>query len=141
MTFLLDTNAISEPGRVQPNPGFADWFEEVEDTAIFVSVVTFGELRHGVSMLAEGARRRHLEGLHLAIMRRYGSQILPVDLVVALAWGELAARHRSSGRRPSVTDELIAATALVHDLIVVTRNVVDFEASGCRIVCPWSGDG
>jgi predicted nucleic acid-binding protein len=139
LTFLLDTNAISEPGRPQPDPGFKSWFDGVEETAIFLSVVTLGELRQGLAMLPDGTRRRHLEGVHLAIMRRYETQILPVDLNVALAWGELAARHRSLGRRPSVTDELIAATARVHNLIVVTRNVHDFESSGCRIVCPWSG--
>jgi predicted nucleic acid-binding protein len=138
LSFLLDTNAISEPGRPRPDPSFEYWFSSIEEAAIFLSVVTLGELRHGVAMLADGARRRHLEGLHLTLMRRYESQILPVDLSVALAWGELAARHRSLGRRPSVTDELIAATAQVHDLVVVTRNISDFEASGCRIVCPWS---
>jgi predicted nucleic acid-binding protein len=139
LTFLLDTNAISEPGRPRPDPGFLNWFDEADEAAIFLSVVTFGELRQGVALLADGPRRHHLEGLHIAIMRRFEAQILPVDLNVALVWGELAARHRSLGRRPSVTDELIAATALVHDLIVVTRNVPDFEASGCRLVCPWSG--
>ena len=139
MTFLLDTNAISEPGRPRPDQGFVDWFDQIDDTEIFLSVVTLGELRQGVAMLPDGARRRHLEGLHFAIMRRYEAQIVSIDLNIALMWGELAARHRSLGRRPSVTDELIAATALVHDLVVVTRNVTDFEPSRCRVVCPWSG--
>jgi predicted nucleic acid-binding protein len=139
LTFLLDTNAISEPGRARPDAGFVDWFDSADEASIFLSVVTLGELRQGVAMLAEGARRRELQALHVAIMRRYEAQILPIDLQVALQWGELAARHRQSGRRPSVTDELIAATARVHDLVVVTRNVADFEDSGCRIVCPWSG--
>ena len=139
MTFLLDTNAISEPGRPRPDGGFVDWFDAADEASIFLSVLTLGELRQGVAMLPQGSRRRELEALHVAIMRRYEAQILPVDLGVALEWGELAARHRRSGRRPSVTDELIAATARVHDLIVVTRNVADFEDSGCRILCPWSG--
>ena len=139
MSFLLDTNAISEPGRPRPDQGFVDWFDQIEEAAIHLSVVTLGELRHGLALLPDSARRRRLEQLHLAIMRRYEDQILTVDLGVALTWGELAARHRRLGRRPSVSDELIAATALVHNLTVVTRNVADFEPSGCRVLSPWSG--
>lgn len=139
MSYLLDTNAISEPGRARPNQGFADWFDQIDEADVHLSVVTLGELRHGLALLPDGARKRHLEQLHLAIMRRHEAQILPVDLGVALIWGELAARHRRQGRRPSVSDELIAATALVHNLTVVTRNVSDFEPSGCQLISPWSG--
>lgn len=139
MSYLLDTNAISEPGRPRPDQGFVDWFDQIEEAEIHLSVVTLGELRHGLALLPSGERKVRLEQLHLAIMRRYEAQILPVDLRVALTWGELAAQHRRLGRRPSVTDELIAATALVHNLTVVTRNISDFEPSGCRLLSPWTG--
>jgi predicted nucleic acid-binding protein len=139
LSYLLDTNAISEPGRPRPDQGFVKWFDQIDEADVHLSVVTLGELRHGLALLPNGPRKRHLEQLHLAIMRRHETQILPVDLGVALTWGELAARHRRQGRRPSVSDELIAATALVHNLTVVTRNVSDFEPSGCRLISPWSG--
>ncbi len=136
--FLLDTNAVSEPGRPRPDAGFERWFNSIDEADVYLSVVTLGELRLGLALLPDGARRRHLARLHAAIARRFELQILGVDQPIALAWGDLAAMHRRLGRRPSVTDELIAATAIVHDLTVVTRNVEDFEHSGCRVLSPWS---
>jgi predicted nucleic acid-binding protein len=100
--------------------------------------VTLGELRRGAALLPAGARRTHLEATHKAIRRQFELQIIPIDRIVALAWGELTASHWRTGRKPSMSDELIAATALVHDLIVVTRNVADFEAAGCKLLSPWS---
>jgi toxin FitB len=138
LSFLLDANAISEPGRPRPDPGFVEWFDRIDEASIYLSVVTLGELRQGLAMLPDGTRKQRLEQTHVAIMRRYEGQILNVDLAVALAWGTLAAHHRNQGRRPSVTDELIAATALVHDLTLVTRSITDFEASRCRLLSPWS---
>ncbi|MFI4975963.1 MAG: type II toxin-antitoxin system VapC family toxin [Caulobacterales bacterium] len=138
MSFLLDTNAISEPGRPTPDPSFVAWFDAAPETEIFLSVITLGELRRGVALLPPGARRTGLEGVHQAILRRYGRQIIPIDTAIALTWGEITASHRRRGRSPSMSDELIAATALNRNLTVVTRNVVDFEASGCRILSPWS---
>jgi predicted nucleic acid-binding protein len=138
LTFLLDTNAISEPGRTQPNRGFTDWFDAAPEAELFLSVVTLGELRRGAALLPPSARRADLEATHQAILRQFELQVIPVDRTVALAWGELTARHWRAGRRPSMSDELIAATALVHDLIVVTRNVADFEAAGCKLLSPWS---
>jgi len=138
LTFLLDTNAISEPGRVSADAGFSDWFDAAPESELFLSVVTLGELRRGAALLPLGARRTDLEATHQAILRQFEHQVIPVDRTIALAWGELTAKHWRSGRRPSMSDELIAATALVHDLIVVTRNVVDFEAAGCKLLSPWS---
>ena len=138
MTFLLDTNAISEPGRTRPDAGFTGWFDAALESELFLSVVTLGELRRGAALLPVGPRRTTLEATHQAILRQFEHQVIPVDRTIALAWGELTAKHWRSGRKPSMSDELIAATALVHDLIVVTRNVVDFEAAGCKLLSPWS---
>jgi predicted nucleic acid-binding protein len=138
LTFLLDTNAISEPGRPRPDPAFTAWFDAIPEADVFLSVVTVGELQRGVAMLQPGEKREKLEASQEAVLRIYGDRILKIDVPTALVWGELTAKHRRRGLNPSVSDELIAATALVHDLIVVTRNVSDFEGSGCKIVSPWS---
>jgi predicted nucleic acid-binding protein len=138
LSFLLDTNAISEPGRPRPDDKFTRWFDRLDDSEIFLSVITLGELRRGAQLLPAGARRAALEQTHQAIRRRFEAQILPIDEVAALIWGELTVLHRQRGRHPSMSDELIAATALANDLTVVTRNVADFETSGCRILSPWS---
>jgi predicted nucleic acid-binding protein len=138
LTFLLDTNAISEPGRPRPDPAFVAWFEATPESEVYLSVVTIGELHRGVAMLPAGGRRASLETTQSDIRRRYAERIVPIDVPIALAWGALTATHRQRGLSPSLSDELIAATALVRDLIVVTRNVADFEPSGCKIVSPWS---
>ena len=138
MSFLLDTNAISEPGRLRPDAAFTRWFDALAEEDLFLSAVTVGELRRGACLLPVGARRTALENTHNAILRRLGARVLPVDSAVALVWGELSASHRRLGRTPSVSDELIAATALTWDLTVVTRNTADFGASGCKVLSPWS---
>jgi predicted nucleic acid-binding protein len=139
LSFLLDTNALSEPMRSFPNVGYEAWLESVEsEHALFTSVISLGEMRRGVSLTAQGVKRDRLEGMMQTLMSTFGDRILPITGDIALAWGELSARLRRSGRHPGLVDELLAATALVHSLTVVTRNVTDFEDSGCKILCPWS---
>lgn len=144
MTFLLDTNAISEIARPRPDPSYMQWFLSVGDPAdplddrLHVSVLTIGELERGVLRLAPGKRR---EGLHTSIellIADYGRRILPIDLAVAQAWSSVAEQNRRSGLIAGAVDELIAATAIAHDLVLVTRNVSHFDKSGCKLLCPWS---
>lgn len=137
--FLLDTNAISEPGRQRPNTGFQAWFDLTPESLQFFSVLTIGELRSGTQAMAAGHQRTQLEIIQALILTKYADQVLPVDLAVALRWAELSLENRKSGRTIGAVDELIAATAIVHDLTVVTRNVRHFEHSGCKLLSPWSG--
>jgi predicted nucleic acid-binding protein len=138
LTFLLDTNAVSEPGRKMPDSGFASWFSIVPEADLFISTITLGELRRGVTMFPDPVRRTRLEALYSNIARRFSDRILPIDAEVGEAWGDLSARLQKIGRMGGMADELIAATALVRDLTLVTRNVRHFEAAGCRVHCPWS---
>ena len=138
MRFLLDTNAVSEPARPQPDAGYAAWFADAPEADLFISVITLGELRRGVALLPDGARRRRYESVNRELLVWFGDRVLSIDPDVAIVWGDLSARHRSLGRRPALADELVAATALAHDLVVVTRNVADFEHSGCKLLCPWT---
>ena len=143
MKFLLDTNAVSELGRPHPNSGLLAWHDEVGEAAesqeaVFLSVLLIGEMDRGILKLPDGPKRRLLTTQRDAILAEYGTRILPIDLAVGRQWGAVTARHRALGLSINAVDELIAATALVHDLTVVTRNVRHFERSGCKLISPWS---
>ena len=138
MSFLLDTNVVSEWTRPRPNPGVVDWLAQVDEDTIYLSVVTFAELRHGIERLPAGKRRKELaEWLRVDLPLRFEQRILPVDAEVADAWGRMVARREILGRPIQAMDALIAATAQVHTLTLVTRNTADFEASLKTIANPW----
>lgn len=136
--FLLDTNAISEPKRARPDSGVVGWLGEQLLSDLHLSVLTVGELRRGVVRLEPGRRRDDLDFWLGELILRYEARILPVDLEVTERWASMAEASRAAGRVSDMTDELIAATAHVHGLTIVTRNVRHFEHSGCRLLSPWS---
>lgn len=139
MTFLLDTNVVSEWVTARPNPGVVRWLAEVDEDRVFLSVVSLAELRYGVERLRSGQRRRRLdEWLRDELPRRFEGRILPVDDIVADAWGSVVARRDGVGRPIGVMDAFIAATAEAHALTIVTRNTSDFDPSVVPLVNPWS---
>ncbi|MDO9076177.1 MAG: type II toxin-antitoxin system VapC family toxin [Brevundimonas sp.] len=137
--FLLDTNAISEPKRARPDAGVIAWLSNQLLSDLHLSVITVGELRRGIVRLEPSRRRDDLDFWLEDLILRYGERILPVDLEVTERWASMAEANRASGRGSEMTDELIAATAHVHGLTIVTRNVRHFEYSGCRVLSPWGG--
>ncbi len=138
MNFLLDTNVVSEWTKPHPDQGVVDWLARIDEDAVFLSVVTFAELRHGIERLPASKRRRQLdEWLRAELPLRFEQRILQVDGAVADEWGRLVARHDALGRPIHAMDALIAATAQVHALTLVTRNASDFEASVKSVVRPW----
>ena len=139
MTFLLDTNVVSEWRRPCPDPGVIRWLEEFNDDQCFISVVTIAELRHGIIRMAQGLRRRQLDlWVTEELISRFETRILSVDLAVAATWGHVVARTQAQGRSIEPMDAFIAATAECHGLTLVTRNVKDFEFLGIRVFNPWS---
>jgi toxin FitB len=139
MSFLLDTNVISEPMRPRPNSGVLKWLDEVDEDSTFISVVTITELRYGIERLATGTRRERLDNwLQKDLRFRFEGRILPVDFEIADACGRLVARSESLGRPIEPRDAFIAATAEVHGLTLVTRNITDFEPTVKAILTPWS---
>jgi predicted nucleic acid-binding protein len=139
VSFLLDTNVVSEWVRPRPNAGVMAWLAEADEDGVFLSVVTLAELRHGIERMAAGQRRRRLnEWLANDLLFRFEGRVLPVDVTVADSWGRLTASREASGRPISVADAFIAATAAVHGLTLATRNVADFERT-VRTISPWSG--
>lgn len=138
MSFLLDTNVISEWVRPRPDESVAAWLEGVNEDEVFISVISFGELRRGVDLLPAGRRRDRLERwVADDLVARFHGRILDVDLSVADAWGRIMARSQRAGRVLGAIDVLIAATAERHELTLVTRNVRDFENVGIVIHNPW----
>ena len=139
MTFLLDTNVLSEWTKPRPNPGVVAWLAEVDEDRVFISVVTLAELRHGIERMAAGAGRKRLdEWLRDELPLRFEARVLPVDGAVADVWGKIVARAETAGRPIHAMDAFIAATADVHGLTLVTRNASYFEASLKAIVNPWT---
>lgn len=138
MNFLLDTNVVSEWTKPRPDSGVVEWLAQIDEDAVFLSVVTFAELRHGIERLPASKRRKQLdEWLRGELPLRFEQRILQVDGAVADEWGRLVARHDALGRPIHAMDALIAATAQVHALTLVTRNTSDFEASVKSVVNPW----
>lgn len=137
MSFLLDTNAVSEWMKPQPNPGLISWMETVDEDRVFLSVVTLVELRYGIERLPPSKKRRRLEDwLEHELALRFEERVFSIDLIVAHACGRIVARREALGRSIEAMDALLAATAEVHRLTLVTRNDSDFEAT---IPClnPW----
>lgn len=135
MSFLLDTNVVSEVARTRPDRAVLAWFEAVSDERLHLSVLSVGEIRKGIETLPAGSRRTSLTAwLEEELPAWFGPRLLPVDTAVAERWGRLLAA--SSRSRPAI-DSLIAATALTHGLALVTRNVADFEMSGLEVINPW----
>jgi hypothetical protein len=125
--------------RPRPNPLVGEWINSRDESDLYLSVLTVGELRKGVLRLAEGRRRSGLvRWLENDVKRRFAGRLLPVDLEVGELWGHLTGQLAARGRTLPVIDSLLAATALHHHLIVVTRNVEDFAAAGVRVENPWS---
>lgn len=135
MSYLLDTNVISETARAKPNKAVMQWFERTPDDALHISVLSLGEIRKGVELKAAG---HHREALRLWLEHKlpdwFGPRLLPVCADVADKWGRLLGTQR---RAFPAIDSLLAATALHHGLSLVTRNVDDFLIPDLEVINPW----
>jgi predicted nucleic acid-binding protein len=137
--FLLDTNVISELIKARPAPKVVGWVDSVDESLLFLSVLTMGEIEKGIAALPQTSRRRSLQAwLEAELRPRFADQILPVDEGVARRWGRLAGEVEARvGSALPVIDGLLAATALVHELVLVTRNSRDFASTGVQVLNPW----
>lgn len=137
MAYLIDTCGLSEFTKPRPAPSVDEWFAGVPSGADFVSVLTLGELEKGIAELGTTRRRAALERWFAELRDRFADRVLPVDEPVAREWGRIAARAEISGKPIPVVDALIAATAIVHGLSLVTRNTADVARTGAAIIDPW----
>jgi predicted nucleic acid-binding protein len=138
VSFLLDTSVISELVKKNPRREVVDWIDGQEESTLFLSALTIGELEKGIAKLPASARKRNLlSWVRRDLAGRFGGRLLPIDVRVAARWGAMTGESEKRGRPLPVIDSLIAATALVHDLQIVSRNVDDFERCGIACVNLW----
>ena len=135
MRYLLDTSVISEVGKgKQSDPNVATWYDSMQPESLCISALVIGEIRAGVEKLRDrqAERAAAFERRLVLVIDLYADRIIGIDRRIAEQWGRLNARRR----RPAV-DGLIAATALAHGMVVVTRNVRDFAETGAEILNPF----
>lgn len=134
MSYLIDTNVISETIRPKPNQNVLRWLDQIESEHLYLSVLTLGEIRKGIELLNSELKINKLTiWLQQDLIQWFQDRVLPIDQAVADCWGRL----QTSQKILPAIDSLIAATALHHDLALVTRNVKDFQIDGLQIVNPW----
>ena len=136
--FLVDSNLISELLRPKPHPGVLQWLGNTQEDLLYISVLTLGEIRRGISSLPDNRRRSKLEAwLNRDLVLRFSNRILSIDLAVAERWGRIAGGAPARHSPLPVIDGLLAATALHHDLTVVTRNTAHFATWDVPFFDPW----
>jgi len=133
--WLVDTNVISELRRRDPDANVRAWFAQRPATELYLSVLTLGEIRKGVEALTDSGRRTVLnQWLERELPVFFAERLLPIDAGVAHQWGLLLAE---AGRSLPAIDSLLAATALHHNLVLVTRNLKDFAGLPVQVLNPW----
>ena len=134
---LIDTCVLSELKKESPNKGVLAFFKKQTEKNLYLSVITIGELAKGIGLLPKSKKRTRLEDWLSGLENEFSSCILPITTDIARLWGELLASSQLQGKSRPAIDTMIAATALAHNLKLVTRNEADFEHTGVRIINPW----
>jgi toxin FitB len=138
MNYLLDTCLISELAKSKPDENVVNWVLSENETGFYVSVLTFGELHKGIEKLPESKKKEELRNwVNDELKNRFQSRIIGIEMRISILWGKIQCIAEKKGTPMPAIDSLIAATALSHDLTVVTRNVSDMEQSGVRLLNPW----
>jgi toxin FitB len=140
VSFLVDTNVISEVAKPHPSPQVMEFLHETDEDRLFISVITLGELRRGVALKAPGRVKSALDSwLRVDLLERFSGRIMNITIRVADLWGELMADATRRGIALHAMDGFLAATARAHNQTLVTRNVKDFAPFGLPLVNPWDG--
>jgi toxin FitB len=138
MNYLLDTCIVSELTRPKPYQPLIDWLEGCNEECLNLSVLTLGEIQKGVARLKDSAKKSRLQQwLDGDLRQRFSQRILPITDEIALAWGTMQGRAEDRGRPIPSIDGLLGATAIVHNLTIVTRNESDLAATGAAVFNPW----
>lgn len=140
MKYLLDTCVISELVKPSPNPMVLDWLNDIPSERLFLSVITIGEIRKGLTKLPDSKRKDRLTEWLNSLLEDYQDRIYTIDLTVAENWGVMQGKAEKSGMPMSSMDSLIAVIAYTHNLVLVTRNIIDFKATNLPINNPWKGE-
>ena len=138
MKYLLDTCVISELVKKDPHPAVIRWMDGCDEGRMYLSVLTLGELIKGITKLPDGEKRERLQSwVSNDLALRFGQRIVEIDTEIAWAWGTLLCEAEKRGEKLPVVDSLIAVSASIHGLIVVTRNVQDMARCQAKVFNPW----
>ena len=138
MSYLLDTCLLSELTRRKPSARVAKWLGDQEETSLFISTLVLGELARGVSRLKDSPKKRRLQAwVYTDLCDRFRGRLLDVTPEVALQWGALSGKLEAVGHTVPIVDGLLGATAIIHSLVVVTRNTEDIRPTGALVLNPW----
>jgi len=138
MKYLLDTCVISELVKPIPNDKVTSWLSSIDESKLYISVLTFGEIEKGIEKLTDGSKKKRLKlWLEDDLKHRFEGRIIPIDLKVALKWGQIQAMSEQAGKALPAIDGLIAVSAITSNCIVVTRNTADMEQSSAELLNPW----
>lgn len=136
--FLLDTNVVSELTTGAPNPKVRAWIDSIDESLLYLSVLSVGEIRKGLALLPRSARRTRYEAwLETDLRPRFAGRLLGIDLGLAERWGGLTAQAAKAHHRVPVIDGLLAATAIHYNLTFATRNADDVVHTGVPVFNPW----
>lgn len=141
MNYLLDTCVISELVRPSPDEAVINWMRQIPDERVYLSVITIGEIRKGITKLPESKKKNQLTNWLNTLLEDYQARIYPINLTVAENWGIIQGKAENRGTPVASVDSLIAAVAQTYNLIVVTRNENDFASTNVTILNPWKNKG
>jgi predicted nucleic acid-binding protein len=140
LNYLLDTNIVSEWVKPRPHAGVIQWLAGVDEDRVYLSVMTFAELWQGICEMSPGPRRNSLkEWVESDLPLRFDGRVFDVTSVVVEVWGSLMAQSQKMGMNLNAMDGFVAATAKVHAITLVTRNVRHFERLDIALANPWIG--
>jgi len=138
MNYLLDTCIISELLKKKPNHGVVQWISAIDETRLFISVFTIGEIYKGIEKLPAGKKKEKLyEWVAIDLKERFNHKIVDFDIHTATTWGRIQAQSERAGHSLPAIDGLIAATGITHGFVIVTRNTRDMEINGVSLLNPW----
>jgi len=139
MNYLLDTCLISELAKSEPDKNVVNWVLRENETNFYVSVLTFGEIHKDIEKLPASKKRKELQfWVENELKNRFQNRVIGIDMHISIVWGKIQCIAEKNGKPMPAVDALIAATGIVHNLTVVTRNVADMEQSTVKLLNPWS---
>lgn len=138
MKYLLDTCVLSELIKKNPSRKVTGWIAGIDESDLFISVLTIGEIHKGIEKLPGSKKKEKLhQWVNVDLIERFANRIIDFDFRTAAVWGRIQAHSELSGRGMPAIDGLIAATGIAFELTVVTRNLSDMEISGAILFNPW----
>ena len=138
MRYLIDTCVFAEYDKPVPQKSVIDWLDALPQENAYVSVITIGEIQKGITRMPSSRRKKALSDFLKDLIERFDNSVLALTTPTMLRWGRLTADLERKGRKLPVVDSLLAATALEHDLTLVTRNTSDFTPAGVRVLNLWT---